>query len=62
MENAIKFQQEASNWNEALPIGNGTLGAMAFGGVREERIQLLRVIILKFENYCNKEKSAKQKN
>ena len=40
MENAIKFQQEASNWNEALPIGNGTLGAMVFGGVREERIQL----------------------
>ena len=31
MENAIKFQQEASNWNEALPIGNGTLGAMVFG-------------------------------
>jgi alpha-L-fucosidase 2 len=27
-------------WNEALPIGNGRLGAMAFGGVQTERIQL----------------------
>ena len=27
-------------WNEALPIGNGRLGAMVFGGVQRERIQL----------------------
>ena len=26
-------------WMEALPIGNGRLGAMVFGGVAEERIQ-----------------------
>ncbi|MNM16674.1 hypothetical protein D3C81_269250 [compost metagenome] len=30
----------ASEWNEALPIGNGRLGAMIFGGVREEKLQL----------------------
>ncbi len=34
------YQQPATNWNEALPVGNGRLGAMIFGGVREERIQL----------------------
>lgn len=34
------YQQHASDWNEALPIGNGRLGAMIFGGVRQERIQL----------------------
>jgi alpha-L-fucosidase 2 len=28
------------DWNEALPIGNGTLGGMVFGGVSKERIQL----------------------
>jgi alpha-L-fucosidase 2 len=28
------------NWNEALPIGNGRLGAMIFGGVDRERLQL----------------------
>src|ERR1041385_9036941 len=29
-----------TNWTEALPIGNGRLGAMIFGGVERERIQL----------------------
>ena len=27
-------------WTEALPIGNGRLGAMIFGGVARERLQL----------------------
>ena len=34
------YEKPASNWNEALPIGNGRLGAMIFGGISEERIQL----------------------
>jgi len=34
------FKQPASNWNEALPVGNGRLGAMVFGGIPEERLQL----------------------
>src|SRR5262252_8908609 len=34
------YRQPAASWNEALPIGNGRLGAMVFGGVRSERIQL----------------------
>jgi len=29
-----------TNWTEALPIGNGRLGAMVFGGVDRERLQL----------------------
>jgi alpha-L-fucosidase 2 len=29
-----------TNWTEALPIGNGRLGAMVFGGVERERLQL----------------------
>lgn len=36
----ILFDHEATSWNEALPLGNGTLGAMVFGGVAHERIQL----------------------
>ena len=28
------------HWAEALPIGNGRLGAMVFGGTDKERIQL----------------------
>ncbi len=27
-------------WNEAAPIGNGNLGAMVFGGVQKEKLQL----------------------
>lgn len=35
------FSREAdTDWNAALPIGNGRLGAMVFGNVGDERIQL----------------------
>lgn len=34
------FSHPAANWNEALPVGNGRLGAMVFGGVNQERLQL----------------------
>ena len=34
------YKQPARNWTEALPIGNGRLGGMVFGGVEEEHIQL----------------------
>ena len=39
-DTTLWYQQPAKNWNEALPIGNGRLGAMIFGGVTSERIQL----------------------
>ncbi len=34
------YNKPAAVWTEALPIGNGRLGAMIFGGVEEELIQL----------------------
>ena len=34
------YQKPAEAWTDALPIGNGRLGAMVFGGVERERIQL----------------------
>lgn len=34
------YRQPAANWNEALPVGNGRLGAMVFGGISDERLQL----------------------
>jgi alpha-L-fucosidase 2 len=34
------YDKAAAAWNEALPIGNGRLGAMIFGGVAEERLQV----------------------
>jgi alpha-L-fucosidase 2 len=37
---SLWYQQPAAEWTEALPVGNGRLGAMVFGGVSEERLQL----------------------
>jgi alpha-L-fucosidase 2 len=34
------YQQPAAKWEEAMPVGNGRLGAMVFGGIAEERLQL----------------------
>jgi alpha-L-fucosidase 2 len=34
------YRRPAAQWVEALPLGNGALGAMAFGGVERERLQL----------------------
>ncbi len=34
------YRQAARDWNEALPLGNGRLGAMVHGGVRDELFAL----------------------
>lgn len=34
------YKNVAQNWDEALPVGNGRLGGMVFGGVKYEKIQL----------------------
>ena len=40
MENMLWYKNPAKTWTEALPLGNGKLGAMVFGGIASERIQL----------------------
>lgn len=39
------YQRPASAWVEALPIGNGRLGAMIFGAVEDEKLQLNDVTV-----------------
>ena len=34
------YGEPATQWVEALPVGNGRLGAMVFGGTENERVQL----------------------
>lgn len=34
------YKAPATVWTEALPVGNGRLGAMIFGGIKDELIQL----------------------
>ena len=43
--NSIRDDAPAKIWSDAYPIGNGRLGAMIFGGVREERLQLNDVTV-----------------
>ncbi|MEP3836183.1 MAG: glycoside hydrolase family 95 protein [Algibacter sp.] len=35
----LQYDEAAEKWTEALPIGNGSLGAMVFGDVTQEHIQ-----------------------
>jgi alpha-L-fucosidase 2 len=39
-DHVIYYSRPAAEWNEALPIGNGRLGGMVWGGGRIERISL----------------------
>ncbi|MFJ2043328.1 glycosyl hydrolase family 95 catalytic domain-containing protein [Paenibacillus taichungensis] len=39
-QSTIWFDEPAKEWNECLPIGNGTLGGMVYGGITKEVIQL----------------------
>jgi alpha-L-fucosidase 2 len=39
-EHVIWHRQPAPQWDHATPVGNGRLGAMVFGAVNRERIQL----------------------
>ncbi len=36
----LRYRDPAKQWTDALPIGNGRLGAMVFGGVGLEQLQL----------------------
>lgn len=40
MKHILRYQSEAKDWNEALPIGNAFLGAMVFGDPVRNHFQL----------------------
>lgn len=58
------YQQPAKVWTEALPLGNSRLGAMVYGGVVNEQIQLneetvwggvlIATIVRRHSVYCPK--------
>jgi alpha-L-fucosidase 2 len=37
---SLWYTKPAEKWTDALPVGNGRLGGMVFGGIQQERIQL----------------------
>ena len=36
----LTYDKPAAKWTEALPLGNGRMGAMVFGGTEDERLQI----------------------
>ena len=36
----LSYDKPATKWTEALPLGNGRIGAMVFGGTEDERLQI----------------------
>ncbi len=38
--NTLRYEKPARHWEEALPLGNGRMGAMVYGRVDKERIEL----------------------
>lgn len=61
---SLWYQQPAKEWMESMPIGNGRLGAMIYGGLEEETIALNEVTMWsgqedpEQEKACGKEKLA----
>src|SRR5205085_2791324 len=58
--NQLWYRQPATKWVEALPLGNGRLGAMVFGGAPVERIQLNEDSIWAGEKRDRNNPAAKQ--
>ena len=40
LNSKLWYRTPAGEWEEALPVGNGRLGGMVYGGIKRERIQL----------------------
>jgi alpha-L-fucosidase 2 len=40
LKRSLWYKNPAEKWSQALPVGNGRLGGMVFGGVERERLQL----------------------
>ena len=36
----VTFSGPAKHWTDAIPVGNGRLGAMVWGGIASETLQL----------------------
>lgn len=46
----VTFAGPATHWTDAIPIGNGRLGAMVWGGVPSELLQLNGTLAFKLQS------------
>ena len=54
------YNQPAKLWVEALPVGNGRLGAMVFGNPSKEKIQLNENTVWAGQPYRNDNPDARE--
>jgi alpha-L-fucosidase 2 len=54
------YDKPASQWVEANPVGNGRLGAMIFGGIKRERLQLNEDTLWSGGPYSNVNPAARE--
>jgi alpha-L-fucosidase 2 len=54
------YNQPAKQWVEALPVGNGRLGAMVFGDPSQEKIQLNENTVWAGQPNCNDNPDARE--
>ena len=52
-DNVLNYDRSAAYWVEALPVGNGRIGAMVFGNTETDRIQLNEDTIWQGSPYQN---------
>ena len=53
MENILWNDEPAQIWREAMPLGNGRLGAMVYGGIAHEKIDLSELTFFSGEKSLN---------
>ncbi len=56
MNNVLYFNKPAKNWEEALPIGNGALGAMVYSGTKELVLQMNEITLWNGAPYTEADK------
>lgn len=56
MQNRLFYKKPAKTWEEALPIGNGRLGAMIYSGTKELVLQMNEITLWNSEKYPTPDK------
>ena len=62
LESKLYFKKPARNWEEALPIGNGRLGAMVFSGTKKLRLQMNEVTLWNGDKFPDADKKEAYKH
>lgn len=61
MEHILWLDKPAKEWEEALPIGNGRLGAMVFSGTKKLRLQMNEITLWNGDKYPDADKKEAYK-